>query len=206
MTICIYSICLEFKTRLFAFVAFLLFIHQQEWKSVTGPIFWLIITYSPRFCRACMLVLRMINTFVIRGAVSVPGQTIQMESRRVTSLMDLWGLLTDPGGEQASTAKEIQNKTQTGCPPRTPHPSSLSSSPRLHSFAEWRSFVFDHMREVCVCGVCCQHKSFIFINRYGVEMRGQPCHQNPNGAYLSSRAAHLCCQTSFERGQMDMKV
>lgn len=52
----------------------------------------------------------------MKSCFSILGQSIQMENR-FSSLMNLWGLLTGPGGDQTSRAKEIQNKTQIGCPP-----------------------------------------------------------------------------------------
>lgn len=133
---------------------FLLFIHKHVWKShiTPPPIFWLVFIYSARFCQAHMLVLWMINTFVIwRACFSILGQSIQMENR-FSSLMNLWGLLTGPGGDQTSRVKEFQNKTQIGWTPPPQfllhhllHFPLLSLSLSLLDVYVWKSFVFDNM-------------------------------------------------------------
>lgn len=118
---------------------------------------------------------------------------MQMENS-FSSLMNLWGFLPGLGGDQASGAKEIQNKTQIRCPP---------PFHRNYSFY-FTIFTLYSTISPSLLGVCLLRMSFGLIVEICIFVPSVVDINNnfiwPGGVLKQNSAAYLSNWASFEKG------
>lgn len=135
-------------------IAFILFIHQYVWNYHISLIFWLIFIHLTGFVRPRCLSYGSL-TLLLFGELFLVSWVTPFKWKVGSSLMNLWGLLTGPGGAESDLPSRKRSKKTNpkldNLPATYPPPAILLELLYVHfpllshfpcNYSVWKCFVF----------------------------------------------------------------